>query len=156
MEKGVDSSGAFSLGERVEFPANGPAPDFSDLRFHEVAVGGNYRRPDDTDGTAAFSQTGKTWTAAQTPPHGYRSSVAYDSATKTWITVGPNGTDVSTDDGRNWKAVHPDANLHETADADRNWNALSLPYVVGPKGRIGKLEMQKDVASRARNAGEIR
>jgi hypothetical protein len=66
--------------------------------------------------------------------------VAYDEATKTWITVGPNGTDVSFDDGRNWKAVHPDASLHEAADADRNWNALSLPYVVGPKGRIGKLD----------------
>ena len=37
-------------------------------------------------------------------------------------TVGPNGTDISTDDGRYWC-----------------WNALSLPLVVGPHGRIGKL-----------------
>jgi photosystem II stability/assembly factor-like uncharacterized protein len=140
MVKGVDSAGAFSVGERVQFPANNPAPDFSDLRLHEVIVGGNYRRPDDTAGTAAFSQTGRTWSSAQTPPHGYRSAVAYYSAAKTWITVGPNGTDVSVDDGRNWKAVHPDVSLHEAADADRNWNALSLPYVVGPKGRIGKLD----------------
>ena len=35
-------------------------------------------------------------------------------------TVGPNGTDISTDDGRNWRA-------------------LSLPYVIGPHGRIGVL-----------------
>ncbi len=27
----------------------------------------------------------------------------------------------------------------EPQDADKNWNALSLPFVVGPKGRIGKL-----------------
>jgi hypothetical protein len=27
----------------------------------------------------------------------------------------------------------------EVPDADRDWNALSLPFVVGPKGRIGKL-----------------
>ena len=27
-------------------------------------------------------------------------------------------------------------------DADRNWNALSLPFVVGPHGRIGKLDAQ--------------
>jgi len=33
------------------------------------------------------------------PPHGFRSAVAYDEASKTWITVGPNGTDISTDDG---------------------------------------------------------
>jgi hypothetical protein len=25
------------------------------------------------------------------------------------------------------------------SDADKNWNALSLPFVVGPHGRIGKL-----------------
>jgi hypothetical protein len=41
------------------------------------------------------------------PPHGYRSAVAYSPATKTWITVGPNGTDISTDDGRNWRALTP-------------------------------------------------
>jgi hypothetical protein len=27
-------------------------------------------------------------------------------------------------------------------DADRNWNALSLPFVVGLHGRIGKLDAQ--------------
>jgi hypothetical protein len=110
----------------------------------EVAVGGDFKRPDDPSGTAAYTtHSGKIWRPAQTPPHGYRSAVAYDEAAKTWITVGPNGTDVSVDDGRNWKAVHPDAGLHEAADADRNWNALSLPYVVGPHGRIGKLELPK-------------
>ena len=106
-----------------------------------VAVGGEYTKPDDTIETAAFTKDGgKTWTAATTPPHGYRSSVAYDEQTKTWITVGPNGTDISTDDGRNWCPIHPNPALHEPPDADRNWNALSLPYVVGPHGRIGKLD----------------
>jgi len=64
------------------------------------------------------------------------------AAAKTWITVGPNGTDISTDDGRNWRALHPDPALHEAPDADRDWNALSLPFVVGPHGRIGKLNPQ--------------
>jgi hypothetical protein len=75
-----------------------------------------------------------------TPPHGFRSAVAYDSASKTWITVGPNGTDISTDDGKNWRALHPDPSLHEAPDADRDWHALSLPFAVGPHGRIGKLD----------------
>jgi photosystem II stability/assembly factor-like uncharacterized protein len=109
--------------------------------LHLVAVGGDYLKPDVSARTAAHTNdSGKTWLPAQTPPHGFRSAVAYDEASKTWITVGPNGTDVSTDDGKNWHALHPDAALHEPADADRNWNALSLPYVVGPHGRIGKLE----------------
>jgi hypothetical protein len=111
---------------------------------HFVAVGGDYEKPDSASGTASFwlddHRETYWWQPSISPPHGYRSAVAYDEATKTWITVGPNGTDVSTDDGRNWRAVHPDAALNEAADADRNWNALSLPYVVGPHGRIGKLE----------------
>lgn len=108
-----------------------------------VVVGGDYSKPNDSIGTAAYTDNGgKTWHAAQTPPDGYRSSVAYDAAKKTWITVGPNGTDISTDDGRNWHALHPDAGLHEAPDADRNWNAISLPFVVGPHGRIGKLDSQ--------------
>jgi len=70
-------------------------------------------------------------------PGGYRSAVAYDAPTNTWITVGPNGTDISTDDGRNWRPLHPTGN--EAPDADQHWNALSLPYAVGPHGRIGIL-----------------
>jgi hypothetical protein len=104
-----------------------------------VAVGGDYQKPDDPTQTAAFTiNGGKTWQAAVTPPHGYRSAVAYDATAKTWITVGPNGTDVSTDDGRNWRALRPLPG--EAPDTDQHWNALSLPFVVGPKGRIGVLE----------------
>ncbi len=76
-----------------------------------------------------------------TTPHltATASAVAYDPTTKTWITVGPNGTDISTDDGRNWRALHPDPKYTDTPDADQHWNALSLPFVVGPHGRIGTL-----------------
>jgi hypothetical protein len=106
-----------------------------------VVVGGDYKFPDLSTNTAAYSSDwGYHFQLAVTPPHGYRSAVAYDSSTKTWITVGPNGTDISTDDGRNWRPIHPDPALHEPPDADRNWNALSLPYVVGPHGRIGKFD----------------
>jgi hypothetical protein len=128
-----DTSGIFSLAES------------RDAFGTMVAVGGDYTSPNDRTDTA--------WTnvfvnlpdpkqmfgfhAAQTPPHGYRSSVAYDSKTKTWITVGPNGTDISRDDGRNWTPLKPTAT--DPPDADKNWNALSLPFVVGPNGRIGKL-----------------
>ena len=100
-----------------------------------VAVGGDYRSPDQ-QGLAVCSD-GIEWHPAQTPPHGYRSAVAYSPNHKTWITVGPNGTDISTDNGRIWRALKPTRD--EAPDSDRNWNALSLPYVVGPHGRIGKL-----------------
>jgi photosystem II stability/assembly factor-like uncharacterized protein len=103
-----------------------------------VAVGGDYQRPEESIGTGAVSTDGSlNWLASETPPHGYRSSVAYDAASKTWVTVGPNGTDISTDDGRHWRPLEPSAG--EPVGADKNWNALSLPFVVGPNGRIGKL-----------------
>ena len=104
-----------------------------------VAVGGDYKQPNSPRDNAAYTTDGDRWFPSHTLPHGFRSAVAYDAASKTWITVGPNGTDISTDDGKNWRALKPDPERHEAPDADRNWNALSLPFVVGPKGRIGKL-----------------
>lgn len=90
-------------------------------RMVMVTVGGDYKLPEQANGTAAF---------ATKPPSGFRSAVAYDSTAKHWIAVGPNGTDISSDDGIAWRAQ---------TGAEQNWNALSLPFVVGPKGRIGKL-----------------
>ena len=140
----AESAGAFSFSAKLG-PDSVAKPDIA--KFIEkpthvgdilVAVGGNYQKPDDARGTAAVSSDGgNNWSPAQTPPHGYRSSVAYDSAHATWITVGPNGSDYSTDDGRNWHPLKPGPN--QPPDADKNWNALSLPFVVGPHGRIGRL-----------------
>jgi photosystem II stability/assembly factor-like uncharacterized protein len=126
-----ETAGAFAIGRREE-------PNGIEGRF--VIVGGDYLKPDIGSAAFAYQPTLLVRVSvhpAQTPPHGYRSAVAYDPATKTWITVGPNGTDISTDDGKNWRALKPAAG--EAPDADQNWNALSLPFVVGPKGRIGKL-----------------
>jgi len=101
-------------------------------------VGGDYKSPNGTKEAAAYtSDSGQHWTLSVTPPHGFRSAVAYDADHKTWITVGPNGTDISTDDGKNWRPLL--TTEQDTPDADKNWNALALPFVVGPKGRIGKL-----------------
>jgi photosystem II stability/assembly factor-like uncharacterized protein len=106
-------------------------------RLHLVAVGGDYTKPNDTSGAAACTlDGGQHWIAASKPPHGYRSAVAYDAAAKTWITAGPNGTDISKD-GSIWTPLAPGP--LDAAGSDRGWNALSLPFVVGSKGRIGKL-----------------
>jgi hypothetical protein len=80
---------------------------------------------------AAYTRDGGLhWLALKRAPHGFRSAVAYEEGTKSWIAVGPNGTDVSHDDGRTWVSLKPTTG--EQADADTNWNALSLPFVVGP------------------------
>jgi hypothetical protein len=128
------SSGVFSFALLPDSPRKG----FETCDKVGVAVGGDYLKPDDTNRTAAFTlDGGQHWLAPQTPPHGYRSSVAYDPQQKLWITVGPNGTDISIDDGKNWHPLTPSG--YDPPDADKNWNALSLPFVVGPHGRIGRL-----------------
>ena len=129
--------------ESKRIPLNGAGAaagifSLASTNYTIIAVGGDYKKPTEARGTAAYSDDlGDRWQPAETPPHGYRSAVAYDAATRTWFTVGPNGTDISTDDGRNWRALKPSAS--EPSDADQHWNALSLPFVVGPHGRVGKL-----------------
>ena len=138
------SAGAFSVAAHLgpDSVGNADAAKYLVRGTHSgdvvVAVGGDYKQPENSSGTAVFSTDGTLhWNPAQTPPHGYRSSVAYDEKINIWITVGPNGTDISSDDGKNWRALKPTPG--EPANADRNWNALSLPFVVGSDGRIGKL-----------------
>ncbi len=120
------SAGGFSVAQGYE--------------FRHVAVGGDYKKPAERKGTAAyFDNYLGGWFVAKTMPSGFRSAVDYDPKTDTWITVGPNGTDVSTDDGRNWRPLKPNPKFHDTPDADQHWNALSFPFAVGPHGRIGTL-----------------
>jgi photosystem II stability/assembly factor-like uncharacterized protein len=115
MAGGKDSSGIFSL-------------SFRSLKIG-VAVGGDYKKPKQAQGTAAWTaDMGLHWTAAETPPHGYRSSVAWSAELSAWIAVGTNGSDLSRDDGKTWTPLD-----------DGTWNALSLPFVVGPEGRIARI-----------------
>jgi photosystem II stability/assembly factor-like uncharacterized protein len=115
MAGGTDAAGIFSMAFRSW--------------YHGIAVGGDYKKPEDSAGTAAWTDDGGYhWIAAKVPPHGYRSAVAWDPTSKSWIAVGTNGSDVSLDDGHTWERLD-----------DGNWNAISLPFVVGPDGRIGRL-----------------
>jgi len=120
---GSPASGAFSLAARKISAKNGM------LTATVVAVGGTYDHPESAARTAAFSTDGgKTWLPSTTPPHGYRSTVQYSQSEKLWITAGTNGSDISRDDGRTWQPLD-----------NGNWNALSLPFIVGPNGRIARL-----------------
>ncbi len=128
------SAGAFSVAGRRA------SADRVDL----MVVGGDASKPD--VGSAVFVRHGgpalkkllaPRAVAAVQPPSGFRSAVAYNAASDSWITVGPNGTDVSHDDGRTWTRLSPTGG--EAEDADKHWQAMALPFVVGPAGRIGKL-----------------
>ena len=129
LASGTENSGVFSIAYRYPV-TTGICRDCGfgeNSRF--MAVGGDFKKPDESKGTAAWSADGgEHWTLAANPPHGYRSSVQWSEALKVWITAGPNGSDISRDDGKTWQPLD-----------DGNWNALSLPYVVGPNGRIARI-----------------
>jgi len=104
-------------------------------------VGGDYLRPDAAQRSAAWSADGGwTWTASSTPPHGYRSAVAWSDSLRAWLAVGTNGSDISRDDGATWQPLD-----------DGAWNAIALPFVVGPEGRIARLSAT--AAARAKGEG---
>jgi len=134
---GTESSGVFSLAYRDShrpetevFYRGGGGAYLSNWQL--IAVGGDYTKPSDGTGTSAWSDdSGRHWTASERPPHGFRSAVQWSEVLKAWITVGTNGSDISRDDGKTWQSLD-----------DGNWNALSLPFVVGPGGRIARLNPQ--------------
>ena len=104
-----------------------------------MAVGGDYEKPGNTAGAAAWSADGgETWDAAVNPPHGYRSAVEWSKALQVWVAVGKNGSDISRDDGQKWEPLD-----------EGEWNGLSLPFAVGPRGRIGRLTLQGRARERA-------
>ncbi len=142
--------------ELVSFSKSASSGCFSLAKSHAsqgtiVAVGGDYAHPEDGENTAwttAITEDAENkqhplfhFAPAKTKPASYRSAVAFDPTTTSWIAVGPGGTDISTDGGQTWRALKPEN--RDAPDADRQWNALSLPFVVGPHGRIGKLHTDR-------------
>ncbi len=104
-------------------------------QVHGVAVGGDYNKPAEPQGNIAITDNGgRTWLAPSgTHPHGYRSAVIYLPEHKQWIAVGTSGSDISTDDGWNWK-------LFDSA----SYNAIGAAksgevWAVGPRGRVARL-----------------
>ncbi len=99
-----------------------------------VAVGGDYQRPKEGVGTAAFTRDGgATWEQAQSLPW-FRSGVAYRAVGtgQHAVAVGTSGTSVSYDDGRNWTTIDT-LNLNAVAFARDG-----AGWAAGPRGTIVK------------------
>jgi photosystem II stability/assembly factor-like uncharacterized protein len=108
---------------------------FSDGR-HGIAVGGDYAKPAEAVSDMAITADGgATWTTSTgRGPNGFRSAVLYLAGHRAWIATGTTGSDVSVDNGKNWKQFDSEAyNALSTASRDAVW-------AVGPKGRIARLQ----------------
>ncbi len=99
-----------------------------------VIVGGNYEKPAAANNNLAFtSNGGKTWNLSK-GLNGYRSGVAYIDK-NTIIAVGSNGSDISTDGGRNWKNL--DQENYNTVQS----LGMNSTWAVGAKGLVAKLDI---------------
>jgi photosystem II stability/assembly factor-like uncharacterized protein len=119
---GKPSAGIFSIIHRYFADTNQPGT--------LLVVGGDYQTPAQDARVCAYSTDGgKTWHLSKQGPGGYRSAVgALDNFT--FFAVGPNGEELSRDQGAHWK--HTDSlNLNAITflDGQHGW-------AVGPKGTI--------------------
>ncbi len=100
-----------------------------------IVVGGDFANPKKYQQNCVISNNmGKKWKEPTTPPKGYRSCVAFIKS-KTWVTCGLTGVDISTDNGDNWLSI-TNASFHACAKA-KTGNTV---YFCGTNGAIGKLE----------------
>jgi len=126
LATGSDSAGVFSLA-------------FVDPNIG-IAVGGDYEAPEETRGTAAWTEDGgQTWhRPTGSLPSGYRSAVAFgpreNDANPVAIAVGTNGSDLSQDGGKHWRRIEAPP-LHAVAVLADGRHAVG----VGPEGRFVEL-----------------
>ena len=102
-----------------------------------IIVGGDYTKEDTAETNAAITADGgKSWKLIEkNKPSGFRECVKYLGGSDTVITVGPNGSDISYDGGKNFEKFAPYMGLHTLAvslDGKSVWAA-------GRNGLIVKL-----------------
>lgn len=103
---------------------------------HGVAVGGDYKHPEQGDCIIARTvDGGVTWSLPRGPgPVAFRSAAVYvpGASTPTLVAVGPSGADISSDDGETWKSLQgPGFHAVDFAGPGAGW-------AVGEVGRIAR------------------
>ncbi len=100
-----------------------------------VAVGGDYLKPEETEGTLGiFSVSNGKWISGVSELYGYRSGVEYLIKRDLLIAVGPSGSDYSLDIGKTWSNFSS-SGFH----AVRTTKNGSVLWASGSDGRIAKL-----------------
>jgi photosystem II stability/assembly factor-like uncharacterized protein len=108
---------------------------FKDARFG-IIVGGDYQKEKEASDHIAVTQDGgRNWMLLKKSGlAAFRSAVTWIGASE-MMTVGPAGSDVSTDDGATWK-ISGEVGFHAFSFARRG----STGWAVGEKGSIGRFK----------------
>jgi len=113
-------------------------------KLHGVTVGGDYSKEKEAiDNVAITSDGGKTWMLVKDKGlSGFRSVVKYVPGTQsTFVAVGPQGADISEDDGQTWTPMPGPAPLpgfDTLSFAPRK----AVAFAAGARGAIGRLEIR--------------
>ena len=102
-----------------------------------IAIGGDYANPTNgADALALSRDGGRTWREPATAPAGYRSGVTYHAfLPNVLLAVGPTGSDVSFNGGRDWRQFHDGS--FDTVDCTRDGSC----WASGAKGAVGTLSL---------------
>lgn len=123
--QGKESTGANSIAVRSDGPR--VANSF-------IIVGGDFANDKDTTLNCVLTNDGgHTWEHPTTPPHGYRSSIAYIS-NKKLLCCGTSGVDLSTDSGITWRLIST-TGFHVCRKAKKG----KTVFLAGSNGKIAKL-----------------
>lgn len=107
--------------------------------MHGVIVGGDYAKESDAiNNLAITSDGGRTWTKPVGSLGGFRSVVAcVPSQPRTFVAIGPQGSDISTDDGRTWTPISGPG-----FDTFSFIPRSNIGWAAGARGTIGRLIVQ--------------
>ena len=101
-----------------------------------VAVGGDYLKPQQREGNLAlFKIKEKIWDEILIPPFGYRSGVAFYINYHWLISVGPSGSDFSSDGGKTWENFSTEG--FHAVKASQKGESI---WASGAKGKIARLK----------------
>ena len=124
MIQGTESQGANSI-------------DISQDDKKLIAVGGDFLHDSvNTNNCIILTENEDediSYSKPQTPPHGYRSCVAY-ILKNSWICCGTSGVDISTDGGNNWQLISSDS-YNSCVKAKQGYEV----FLAGKNGTIAKL-----------------
>jgi photosystem II stability/assembly factor-like uncharacterized protein len=101
-----------------------------------LAVGGDFTQADSSSNNSIVSvDKGKTWSLTTGKlPSGYRSGVAFFSRFGWLVTVGPNGSDFSTNRGNDWERFSEDG--FHAVKVDRTTTSV---WTSGSNGTVARL-----------------
>jgi photosystem II stability/assembly factor-like uncharacterized protein len=107
---------------------------------HGFIVGGDYQKPNAVERNGArTTDGGRSWQLlTKQTLTGFRSGIALTRRGGSWVglAVGTSGTDLTRDGGFTWESLdHQDFN-------SVGFDQHSVAWAVGPKGRIGKLDLR--------------